>query len=99
MSALEAAQQAPQVEAGYQNEAEQAEVELNLAADPVLRGIYEFDLHRIPVARVELVEVLVALVNSMFRSNRSFLFCLSFSTTAETKPRQRLAGRKVDYPD
>ena len=49
----------PVVEAEYQYEAEQAEGDLNLAADPVLRGIYESDRHRIPVARVELVEVFV----------------------------------------
>jgi len=51
----EAAEQALGVEAGYQNEAEQAEVELNLAAGRVLRGIYGSDLRRIRVARVELV--------------------------------------------
>jgi hypothetical protein len=87
------------VEAEYEYEGEQAKGELNLAADPVPPGIYEFDLHRIPVARAELVEVLVALVNSMFRSNRSFLLCLSFSTTAETKLRRQLAERKVDCRD
>jgi hypothetical protein len=87
------------VEAEYQHEGEQAKGELNLAADPVLLGIYEFDLHRIPVVPVELVEVLVALVNSMFPSNRSFLLCLSFSTTAETKLRRQLAERKVHYRD
>ena len=96
---LEAVAQAPIVEAEYEYEGQQAKGELNLAAGPALRGIYESDLNRIPVARVELVEVLVALVNSMFRSNRSFLLCLSFSTTAETKLRQQLAERKVDYPD
>jgi hypothetical protein len=97
--ALEAVAQARVVAAEYLCEGEQAEGELNLAADPALREIYESDLHRIPVARVELVEVLAALVNSMFRSNRSFLLCLSFSTTAETKLRRQLAERKVDYPD
>ena len=96
---LEAVVQAPVVEAEYQYEEEQVEEELNLAADPALRGIYEFDLSRIPVARVELVEVFVAPVSSMFRSNRSFLLCLSFSITAETKLRQQLAERKVDYRD
>ena len=99
MGVLEAVAQAPVVEAEYQYEGEQAEGELNLAADPVLRGIYESDLHRIPVARVELVEVFVAPVSSMFRSNRFFLLCLSFSTTAETKLRQQSAERKVDYRD
>ena len=96
---LEAVAQAPVVEAEYQYEGEQAKAELNLAADPVLRGIYEFDLHRIPVARVELVEVFVASVSSMFRSNRFCLLCLSFSTTAETKLRRQSAERKVDYRD
>ena len=99
MGVLEAVVQARVVEAEYQYEGEQAEGELNLAADPALREIYESDLNRIPVARVELVEVFVAPVNSMFRSNRSFLLCLSFSTTAETKLRRQLAERKVDYPD
>jgi hypothetical protein len=78
---------------------QQAEAELRLAADPVLRGIYESDLHRIPVAHVELVEVFVASASSMFRSNRFCLLCLSFSTAAETKLRQQLAERKVDYRD
>jgi len=87
------------VEAEYYYEGEQAEGELNLAADPALRGIYESDLNRIPVARVELVEVFVAPVSSMFGSNHSFLLCLPLSTTAETKPRRQLAERKVDYPD
>jgi hypothetical protein len=83
----------------YQHEAEQAGEELNLAADPALRGIYESDLRRIPVAHVELVEVFVGSVSSMFRSNRSFLLCLSFSTAAETKLRQQSAEGKVDYRD
>jgi hypothetical protein len=96
---LEAVAQGPVVEAEYQYEEKQAEEALNLAADPALRGIYESDLHRIPVARVELVEVFEVSVRSMFRSNRSFLLCLSFSTAAETKLRRQLAGRKVDYPD
>jgi hypothetical protein len=96
---LEAVAQAPVVEAEYQYEEEQAKGELNLAADPALRGIYESDLHRIPVARVELVEGFVASVSSTFRSNRSFLLCLSFSTTAETKPRQQSVEGKVDCRD
>ena len=87
------------VEAEYQCEEEQAEEELNLVVDPALREIYESDLHRIHVARVELVEVFVVPVSSTFRSNRSFLLCLSFSTTAETKLRQQSAERKVDYRD
>jgi hypothetical protein len=87
------------VEAEHRCGAQQAEAELNLAADPVLRGIYESDLRRIPVARVELVEVVVASMSSMFRSNRFCLLCLSFSTAAETKLRQQLAERKVDYRD
>ena len=98
-SLLEAVAQAPVVEAEYQYEAEQAEGELNLAADPVLQGIYESDLRPIPVAHVECVEVFVASVSSMFRSNRFCLLCLSFSTAAETKLRQQLAERKVDYRD
>ena len=95
----EAVAQGPVVEAEYQCEGEQAEGELNLAADPVLRGIYESDQRRIPVARAELVEVFVASVSSMFRSNRFCLLCLSFSTAAETELRQQLAERKVDYRD
>ena len=95
----EAVAQAPVVEAEYQYEGEQAKGELNLAADPALRGIYESDLNRIPVARVELVEVFVASVSSMFGSNRFCLLCLSFSTAAETRPRQQSAARKVDYRD
>ena len=95
----EAVEQAPAVEAEYRCETQQAEAELRLAADPVLQGIYESDLHRIPVAPVELVEVSVASVSSMFRSNRFCLLCLSFSTAAETKLRQQLAERKVDYRD
>jgi len=97
--APEAAEQALRVEAGHLNEVEQAEVELNLAAGPVLQGIYGSDLRRIRVARAELVEVFGALARWMFRSNRFCLLCLSFSTTAETKPRQQLAERKVDYRD
>jgi hypothetical protein len=65
----------------------------------VLQGIYESDLRPIPVAHVELVEAFVASVSSMFRSNRFCLLCLSFSTAAETKLRQQLAERKVDYRD
>jgi len=72
---LEAVVQARVVEAGYQFGAEQAKGELNLAADPVLRGIYESDLHRIPVAHVELVEGFAVPASSTFRSNRSFLLC------------------------
>jgi len=89
----------PAVEPEYQYEGGQAEVELNLSADPALRGIYESDLHRIPVAHVELVELFVASVSSMFPSNRFCLLCLSLSTTVETKLRQQLAERKVDYRD
>jgi hypothetical protein len=87
------------VEAEHRCEAQQAEAELMLAADPVLRGIYESDLRPIRVAHVELVEVFVASVSSLFRSNRFCLLCLSFSTAAETKLRQQLAERKVDYRD
>jgi hypothetical protein len=95
----EAVGQAPVVEAEHRCEAQQAEGELRLAADPALRGIYESDLRPIPVAHVELVEVFVASVSSMSRSNRFCLLCLSFSTAAETKLRQQLAERKVDYRD
>jgi hypothetical protein len=95
----EAVAQAPTVEAEHRCEAQQAEAELNLAADPALRGIYESDQRRIPVAHVELIEVLVASVSSMFRSDRFCLLCLSFSTAVETKLRQQLAERKVDYRD
>jgi hypothetical protein len=91
--------QAPTIEAEHRCEAQQAEAELNLAADPTLRGIYESDLRRIPVAPVELVAVFVASVRSMFRSNRFCLLCLSLSTAAETKLPQQSAERKVDYRD
>jgi hypothetical protein len=96
---LEEVAQAPVVEAEYQYEGEQEEAESNLAGDPALRGIYESDLRRIPVAPVELVEVFVVSVSSMFRSNRFCLLCLSLSTAAETKLRQQSAERKVDYQD
>jgi len=96
---LEEVVQAPIVEAEYQYEGEQAKGELNSAADPVLREICESDLRRIRVAPVALVEVIVALVRSMFRSNRFCLICSSLSTTAETKLRQQLAAKKVDYRD
>ena len=75
MLGREAAEQAPRVEAGDQHEAEQGKEELNLSAGQVLLGIYESDLRRIREARVELVEVFVAPVGSMFRSNRSCLIC------------------------
>ena len=89
--------QAPAVEAEYRCETQQVEAELSLAADPVLRGIYESDLRPIPVVPVELVEAFVASVSSMFRSNRFCLLCLSFSTAAETKLRRQSAVRKVSY--
>jgi len=96
---LEEVAQAPVVEAEYQYEGEQEEAELNLAADPVLRGIYESDLRRIPVVPVELVEVFVVSVRSMFRSNRFCLPCLLLSTAAETKLQRQSAARKGDYRD
>jgi hypothetical protein len=96
---MEAVAQAPPGEAEYQHEEELAEEELNLAVGPMLRGIYESDPRPIPVAHVELVEVFVALVSSMFRSNRFCLLCLSLSTAAETKLRPQSAERKVDYRD
>jgi hypothetical protein len=95
----EAVALAPAVEAEYRCEAQQAEAELRLAADPVLRGIHESDLRPIPVARVELVEGFVASVSSMFRLNRFCLPCLQLSTAAETKPQQQSAAKKVDYRD
>jgi hypothetical protein len=94
-----AAAQAPAVEAERRCEAQPEQAESTLAADLVLRGISVFDLRRIPVAPVELVEVFLASAGSMFRSNRFCLLCLSFSTAAETKLRQQLAERKVDYRD
>jgi hypothetical protein len=96
---LEEVAQAPVVEAEYQYEGQQEEAELNLAADPALRGIYESGLRPIPVVPVESVEAFVASVSSTFRSNRFCLLCLSLSTAAETKLRQQLAGKKVSYPD
>jgi hypothetical protein len=95
----EAAAQALAVEAECQYEGQQAEAELTLAADPALRGIYESDLHRIPVVPVDLVEVFVASVRSTFRSNRFCLLCLSLSTAAETKLRRQSAVKKVSYLD
>ena len=96
---LEEVAQAPVVEAEYQYEGQQEEAELNLAADPALREIYESDLRRIPVVPVELVEVFAASVRSMFRSDRFCLLCLPLSTAAETKLRQQLAVKKVGYLD
>ena len=72
---LEEVAQAPVVEAEYQYEGQQEEVELNLAADPALRGIYESGLRPIPVVPVELVEAFVASVSSTFRSNRFCPLC------------------------
>src|SRR5262245_2302142 len=86
-------------EAEYQYEGEQEEAELNLAADQVLREIYESGLRPIRVVPVELVEALVASASSAFRLNRFCLLCLLLSTAAETKPRQQLAVRKVSYLD
>ena len=74
----EAVAQAPTDAAEYRYEGEPVEAELNLAADPVLRGIYESDLRLIRVVPVELVEVFAASVSSTFRSNRFCLLCLSF---------------------
>ena len=96
---LEEVAQAPVVEAEYQYEGEQEEAELNLAADPVLRGIYESDLRPIRVVPVELVEVFAAWVRSMFRLNRFCLLCLPLSRAAETKLRQQSAVKKVSYLD
>ena len=96
---LEVVAQAPAVEAEHHYEGAQVEGELTLAADPVLRGIYESDLHRIPVAHVELGEVFVASVSSMFRPARFCLPCLLSSTAIEIRPRQQSAERIVDYRD
>ena len=87
----EAVAQAPAVEAEHRCEAQQAEAELRLSAGQVLQGIYESDLRPIPLAPVELVEVYLAPVSSMFRSNRSCLLCLLLSTAAETRQRQQSA--------
>ena len=89
----------PLVAAANQCEGEQGKVVSNLAADPVLRGICESDLHRIPAVPVELVEVFVVLVSSVSRLNHFCLLCPSFLTAAETKRRQQSAERKVDYRD
>ena len=59
-----AAAQAPAVEAERRCEAQPEEAESTLAADPVLRGISEFDLRRIREAHVELVEVFLASVEA-----------------------------------
>jgi hypothetical protein len=96
---LEAVAQVRLVGAEYRFEGQPAEADLSLAADPVLRGIYESDLRRIPVAPVELVEVFVVSVRSMFRSNRFCLPCLLLSTAAETKLQRQSAARKGDYRD
>jgi hypothetical protein len=61
----------------------------------MLQGIYESDLRPIREAPVELVEVFLASVRSMFRLNRFCLPCLLLSTAAETRPRQQSAERKV----
>ena len=91
--------QAPPDEAEYQYEGEQAEAELNLAADLMLQGIYESDLRPIRVVSVEFAELFAASVSSAFRSNRFCLLCLSLSTAAETKLRRQSAEGKVSYLD
>jgi hypothetical protein len=95
----EAVAQVRVVGAEYRFEAQPAEADLSLEADPGLRGIYESDLRRIPVAPVELVELFVVSVRSMFRSNRFCLPCLQLSTEAETKLQRQSAARKGDYRD
>jgi len=72
---LEAVAQAPVAEEEYQYEEQQAAGELNLWADPALPGICESDLRRIRVGPVELVEVFVASVIPMVRSNPFCLLC------------------------
>ncbi|PYI72959.1 MAG: hypothetical protein DMF08_04755 [Verrucomicrobia bacterium] len=94
-----AAAQAPAVEAERPCEAQPEEAESTLAADPVLRGISEFDLRRIREAHVELVEVFLASVSSMLCSNPFCLLCLLLSTAAETKLRRQSAEGKEDYRD
>ena len=91
--------QVPVAEAEYYFAGQRVKEELKSGADLELRGIYEFDPHRIRVAQVELVGKGVASVSSTCHSNRSFLLWLSLSTTAETKLRQRSAVRKVDCRD
>ena len=46
--------QVPVAEAEYYFAGQRVKEDLKLGADLELRGIYEFDLHRIPVARGEL---------------------------------------------
>ncbi len=93
----EAVAQAPAVEAEYRYEAEPAEAELNLRADPALRGIYESDLRPIPAAPVELVEVFGVLVMPTFRLIRFCSLCSLPSTAAEIKLRPQSEEEKVDY--
>lgn len=93
----EAVAQARVVEAEYRCEAKQKEGELNLAADPALRGICESDLRRIPVAPVELVEVFVASVVPVFRLTRFCVLCSPLSTAVETKRRLQSAEGKGGY--
>ena len=73
------------------------EVDLNLAADPVLPGIYESDLRLIVPVPGELVEVSVASVISVCRLSRFCWPSSMLSKAAETKPPQRSAERKEDY--
>ena len=83
----EAAELAPSVEEEYRCEAQWAAEELSLAADRVLREICGSDLRPIAVAPVELVEVFVASMSSMFRLNRFCLPCALLSTATGTTPR------------
>jgi len=94
-----AAVQAQLVAAEYRCEGEQAEGELNLAADPVLRGTYESDLRPTLPASAGSVAVFVALAIPMAFRLAPFCFCSAPSTTTETTPPQQLAERKVDYRD
>lgn len=96
---LEAVAQARVVEAEYQCEAERGKGDLNLAADPGLRGICESDLRRIPVAPVELVEVFVASVAPVFRLSPFSLLCSPLSTAVETKRQLQSAEGKGGYRD
>jgi hypothetical protein len=93
----EAVAQVPAAEAEYRYEGEPAEAELNSAAGPALREIYESDLRPIPAAPVELVEVFVASVSSVFRLSPVCLPCLRLSTAVETKLPLQSAEGKVGY--
>ena len=95
----QAVAQARAVEVEYRHEGEQVQGELNLAADPVLREIYESDLRPILAASVELVAVFVGPAIPMAFRLAPFCFCSALSIVTETTLPQRSAERKVDYRD